>query len=94
MSIKLLLTIVVLAFPCLSQAASKTSVIDHDSIALTDRITIKRADVILSINGKKMKNNVEALSAIGEMKKDAPIEMEVLRDNKIKKLVFDAKKKK
>ena len=64
----------------------------NDTIVLTDRVSIKTGDIILSVNGKKMKNNVEALATIGQMKKTAPIEMDVLRDNKIKKLTFSVKK--
>jgi len=81
-----------LAALVLSLSVARAAESSADTIVLTDRVSIKTGDIILSINGKKMKNNVEALSTIGQMKKTTPIEMEVLRDNKIKKLSFSAKK--
>lgn len=52
---------------------------------------VRPGDVVISINGKKMKNNLAAIKTLNSMKPKAHVVMEVLRDNRIQKIVYDVK---
>ena len=60
------------------------------AIAMND-LPLKPGDVVVSINGKPMKNNLVAIKTLNAMKKSKHVVMEVLRDGKIQKIVYDVK---
>lgn len=59
--------------------------------ATEDLPPVKPGDVVISINGKKMKNNLIAIKTLNAMKSGTQVTMEVLRENKIQKIIYDVK---
>lgn len=62
-----------------------------EKLTVVEQVALNPGDVIISINGKKMKNNLIAFKVLGEVKTPSKLTMEVLHDGKIKKTVYDLK---
>ena len=62
-----------------------------DSVPVMEQVNLKPGDVVVSINGKKMKNNLMAMKTLGEVKTPSKLVMEVLREGKIQKLSYNVK---
>ena len=60
-------------------------------LSVYEAASLKPGDVVVSINGKTMKNNLAAIKALNEMKKNSHVVMEVLRDGKIQQIKVDVK---
>ena len=52
---------------------------------------VQPGDVVISVNGKKMKNNLIALKTLNAMKPGSKVLMEVLRENKVQKISYEVK---
>lgn len=61
------------------------------SFASEDLPPVKPGDVVISINGKKVKNNLAAIKILNSMKPKTHVVMEVLRESKIQKITYDVK---
>lgn len=66
-------------------------VVCESAFSNEDLPPVKPGDVIVSVNGKRTKNNLAAMKIISSAKPGSHIVMEVLRDNKIQKVNYEAK---
>lgn len=67
------------------------SLSNASKIPVMEQVSLRPGDVVVSINGKKMKNNLVAIKTMNELKTPSRMVMEVLHEGKIQRTVYDLK---
>ena len=86
--------LICLSLPCLAKSQKPPEgfkIISMDSNSVYSQLGLKKNDVITKINGQKVKSVSDMSQVYDVLKKPGRVEIELIRNYKFEKLVYDIK---